>query len=153
MPAKPAICLALFIALLLAPGCRTPPPPAAINLAEAGWKVRQGQAVWRSGPSGEIAGELLVATHPDGRSLVQFTKTPVPVVLARTWPGRWEVHYSGQPPWDGYGPPPSRVIWLHLAKFLDGGAPPSRWKWERRDQSWKLENPAAGESIEGFVAP
>src|SRR2546430_5175382 len=58
-------------------GCHTDSPPP-LNLAEVGWKVRKGEAVWRSGPGApELAGELLVATHPDGRALVQFTRSPL----------------------------------------------------------------------------
>lgn len=152
---KPALPALLSIAAVVLAACKTAMPPMApLNLAEAGWKVRQGQAVWRpDNRAEEIAGELLVATHPDGRSLVQFTKTPIQMVLAQRWPMRWEVHFPPNNVLDGYGSPPSRMIWLHLAKFLDGEEPPSRWKAERKQQSWKLENPGTGEKLEGYVTP
>src|SRR5256885_14903702 len=79
---------AAFLLTLLANafvGCQsasTSLPP--VNLSEPGWTIRQGQAVWRPnrGPL-EIAGELLVATRSDGCSVVQFTKTPLPFLVAR----------------------------------------------------------------------
>lgn len=144
----------LLAGLAILVGCRTAPPPPA-NFSEPGWKVRQGQAVWRGehGAS-EIAGELLVATHTNGRVYVQFTKTPMTLVSAQSTGTRWFINFPPNGQWDGFGPPPSRVIWLHLAKFLDGSPPPSRWSWERKDdQSWRLENRATGESLEGFLTP
>ena len=127
---------------------------APINLSEAGWKVRQGQAVWRpDGRSEEVAGELMVATHPDGRSLVQFTKVPIQMVLARRWSTRWEVHFPPNTVLEGQGSPPARVIWLHLAHFLNGGEPPELWKAGREEQSWKLENSTTGERLEGYLEP
>jgi hypothetical protein len=54
-------------ALALASGCAAP-PLAPIDLAEPGWTVRVSAAVWHPpGNAPELAGELLVASHPDGR--------------------------------------------------------------------------------------
>src|SRR5687768_6419551 len=65
-------------------GCRTPANLPAVDLAQPGWQVRQGQAVWTTGVSGpELAGELLWATHPDGRFVLQFLKTPITMVEAQ----------------------------------------------------------------------
>src|SRR2546421_166697 len=70
------LCTLLLILLFLA-GCALLPPLPQANLRDPGWTVREGQAVWKSkrGAS-DIAGEILVATQPDGRAFVQFTKTP-----------------------------------------------------------------------------
>jgi hypothetical protein len=136
-------------------GCQSLPPDAPINLTEPGWSVRHGQAVWRRGAGDEgLAGELIVATHPDGRALVQFLKTPVVLVTARTSADRWRIVAAPDYRLEGYGSPPSRALWLHVAKFLGGAPPPGRWAWERRaDDSWWLENHTTGERLEGFLAP
>ena len=82
--------LPLLLCLLTA--CSTTPrlPPA--DFSEPGWKVRQAHAVWtpkRGGP--EIAGEVLIARHDDNHAFVQFSKTPFPILVAQTTPGRWEM--------------------------------------------------------------
>src|SRR5277367_4640677 len=60
-------------------GCQTIPPLPPANLAEPGWIVRQGQTVWRTKKDApEITGDLLLAVNLDGRSFLQFTKTPLP---------------------------------------------------------------------------
>src|ERR1044071_2118887 len=57
--------------------CGTARPLPAVNLSEPGWRVQQGQAIWRTRKNApEVAGELMVATHPGGRTFLQFTKTP-----------------------------------------------------------------------------
>ncbi len=137
-------------------GCRSVSDLSPANLSEPGWKVQQGQAVWRSQHGApEIAGELLVATHADGRSLVQFTKPPLPMVLARTSSAAWQIDFAAShESLMGWGPPPSRFVWLHLAKILAGATPPSRWAYEQRNgNAWRLENPVTGESLEGDLSP
>ena len=52
--------------------------------------ICEGQAVWRPKiEAPEIAGELLVATHRNGETFLQFTKTPLPFVVARITTNRW----------------------------------------------------------------
>src|SRR5436190_1004987 len=71
-------------------GCRTAPLPP-VNLHEPGWTVREGQAVWkRDQNTPEIAGEVLLATRPDGCTFVQFTKTPFPMIIAQTTTNHWQ---------------------------------------------------------------
>ncbi len=145
----------LLVVAAVFTACQTVPPPPPANFAEAGWKVRQGQALWKGENAiSEIAGELLVATHTNGQVYVSFSKTPVTLVSAQSTPNQWYINFPPNGQWHGFNPPPSRVIWLHLAKFLDGAPPPSRWSWERRDNNgWRLENRATGESLEGFLNP
>src|SRR5213593_2130154 len=70
-----------LVSVLGCGACRTAPPLAPANLSEPGWRIREGQAVWRPKiEAPEIAGELLVATHPNGQTFLQFTKTPLPLV-------------------------------------------------------------------------
>lgn len=138
--------------LLLLPGCAIFPrlPPA--NLNEPGWKVLNGQAVWHvAGGRTEIAGDVTVATRPDGEAFVQFSKNPFPVVVGRANENRWSVDFpSERKHYAGPGSPPKRIIWLHLPRVLNGAPPPAGWSWRRDDTGWRLENRKAQESIEGY---
>ena len=86
-----------------------------------GWTVRQGQAIWRPGPRyPELAGEIVLAQNPDGRSSLQFTKTLLPVALAQTTKTNWLIQFPPQRlGFTGRGQPPQRFVWLHLAAALD----------------------------------
>lgn len=142
--------------LVLLAGCFTPPRLSPVNLTEPGWHVRNGQAVWRFNKDApELAGEVSVATHTSGRSLVQFTKTPLPFVVARREPGAWEIEF---PPrnrrFGGHGAPWARFGWLHLAACLQGQAAPKGWTFEQLPEGrWRLANPSTGEQMEGWLAP
>jgi hypothetical protein len=134
-------------------GCRTIPPFSPVNLADPAWKVRKGQAVWKpAGSSQDIAGELLVATHSSGRSFVQFSKNPFPLVQAHLDSQGWEVHFVPQnriarAP----GNPPGQISWLALLNALNGQNP-KNYRFEKiSDQLWRLENLSNHESIEGFL--
>ena len=79
----------------------------------------------------EIAGELLLARSQDGRSLVQFSKTPFPILTGQTTPTGWQIEFPPQRrSYLGRGQPPARLIWLHLAGCLFGNVPPPRG-WTR----------------------
>jgi hypothetical protein len=137
-------------------GCRTVQPSLVVDLSEPGWRVRQGQAVWRpKHRAPELAGELLVAAHADGRTLVQFTKTPFPIVAAQATPTDWQIHFAPRNrTLRGSGEPPRRFIWLHLARCLNGSAPPRGWSLARReDATWRFESRATGETLEGYLTP
>jgi len=145
-----------LLAFFLLAGCRTASPMPPVNVREPGWNVQQGQAVWRSRRNApEIAGELVVAMHPDGRSLVQFTTTPLPFVVAQATIDSWQVQFVPQNKvYSGRGQPPARLIWLHLAQCLRGGDPPGNLLWRQlANQGWRLEDRSTGESLEGYLAP
>jgi len=145
-----------FILLLinLATGCRTIPSPPPIDFSAPGWKIRQGQAVWRRGSGKDLAGELLLATNTNGNAFVQFAKPPITLLTAQSTPNSWLVRYPPNHKYSGSGLPPSRLIWLYLPKFIGGAASTPLWKWERRDDdSWRLENRRTGESLEGYLSP
>jgi hypothetical protein len=149
--------LRLFAGILLLSvfcGCHTAPLPQ-VNLSEPGWKLHEGQAVWRRSKSApELAGELQLATHADGRAWLQFTKTPIAFVVVQTAPTGWQVHFPPQNrTYSGTGLPPSRLAWLQLTRALAGASPASGWTFTRQpDQLWRLENQAGG-WIEGFLHP
>ena len=118
--------------------------------------MREGQAVWRSGKRApEIAGELQIATHPDGRVWLQFTKTPIPFVVAQITSTSWQIQFVPQNrSFSGPGQPPTRLAWLQLARAASGATTAKVWSWQTKaDGSWRLENPSSGEVIEGYLAP
>jgi hypothetical protein len=143
----------LFLVALGA--CKTVPPLPKINFLEPGWTVRQGQAIWRSHHAApEIAGELLVATNFDGRTFVQFTKTPLPFAIAQAAPGSWQIESPVENKrYTGRGSPPPTIIWLQLPRCLSGVSPAKPWSWQTLDNGgWRLESRATGETLEGEFA-
>src|SRR6266545_4153823 len=87
---RPLLAAGLLAAALT--GCQTAPPAPPVNLSEPGWVIRQGQAVWRPKPrETDVAGDLLVAMHRDGRSVVQFTKPPLSLAVAQRDTNSWRV--------------------------------------------------------------
>ena len=146
-PAVPAAVLAslVFLAACLSPGSR---PPVALDAP--GWRVRQGQALWRTeAKKPEIAGDVILSTHPAGGSSIQFLKT-LPILSARVWPGGWEFNNTPEnETHSGGGDPPKRVVWLQLLRALEGREVADRWTVARpSDRYIVLENPNSGERLE-----
>jgi len=134
--------------------CRTTPLPS-VNLQEPGWVVREGQAIWkRNKTAPEIAGELLLATRADGRTFIQFTKTPFPMIIAQRTTNRWQIEIPIQNKrFSGPGSPPKRLIWLYLPPLLAGEAPPKGWSWSLQpENAWRLENSRTGELLQGYLS-
>ena len=151
---RPALIAFIASLLALCPGCRSLTPLPEANLQQPGWKVREGQAVWQSKRAApEIAGELLVATRPEGDSYVQFTKNPFPMVTARTTATQWQIESPLQNRrYTGRGHPPARIVWLLLPKVLTGATPPAGWTWQQIDRTqWRLSNRSTGETLEGYL--
>src|SRR5258706_6902914 len=143
----------LLLLVLCGSGCATIPPLPPANLKDQVWKVREGQAVWKAKRDApEIAGEILVATRPDGRAFVQFTKTPFPFVIAQATTNSWQIESPTQNRrYSGPGRAPARLIWLQLPAALTGRPPPKPWSWRRLENNgWLLENGKSGESLEGY---
>ena len=141
-------------ALAVLAGCHTLPPQPPMNLTEAGWVVRQGQAVWRTGTNrSEIAGDLLVAMHSDGRALVQFTKPPLPLVTAQKFTNGWQAQFFAQKrTYSGRGEPPDRILWLHLPDGLSGRHSSTNWLFTRAAEGWHFESLTTDETLDGFLA-
>lgn len=146
----------VMVVALAGTGCRTVAvhiPPA--NLQEPGWTVHQGQAVWHI-PQGkrEIAGEVLVATGPEERAFVQFTKSPFALVIAQATRDGWEIEFPPQNKhYCGRGAPPKRIIWLYLPRILSSQPWPKNWTWKEDSSGWRLENHSNGEVLEGYFDP
>lgn len=146
----------IIVVLASLAGCRTPERLAPVNISKPGWQLRQGQALWKSKNGGpEIAGDILVATHPKGGSLVQFTKTPLPLLTAQIENDRWQIEFIAEKrSFAGHGPPPAHFIWLHLAAALPSKPLPKELRFTQvTNGGWILENRSSGETIRGFLVP
>ncbi|MBM3882367.1 MAG: hypothetical protein FJ387_22035 [Verrucomicrobia bacterium] len=145
-----------MVCLGFAGACRSLPRLPALDLSAPGWQIQQGQAVWLARPTQPaLAGDLLVARHPDGRLWVQFTKTPFPLVTAQRQAGQWAVEFTPrQLRLGGRGAPPQRFWCFPLAAAVAGEPLRTPWRFERRsDTSWRLWNDRTGEWIDGYLAP
>ena len=137
-------------------GCQTIPTLPPVDLTGPGWRIQQGQVIWRNRKDApELTGELLVAGNPDGRSFVQFTKTPLPFIVAQTTSNSWQIHFVPiDKTYSAHGNPPARLIWLYLPRCLAGAPPPKHWKQERlENDGFRFENSATGELLEGYLNP
>src|ERR1043166_2479208 len=123
---------ALLLPLFFSLGCKSLPPLPAANLSEPGWKTRHGQAVWKPKKDApEIAGELLIATNSDGRTFVQFTKTPFPFAIAQTTRDGWQIEFGAvNKKFSGRGKPWERFVWFQIPRFLGGAENSRQWAWE-----------------------
>jgi hypothetical protein len=143
--------LALLSALVLS-GCRGLPALPPTDLSAPGWRVQQGQAVWKPTRNKlELAGELLLATNANKSFLVQFTKTPFPLATAQVSGESWQIEFgSGEYSRRGHGQPPARFVWFQLPRAMAGAELSRDWKFKQRENnSWRLENLRTGESLEG----
>ncbi len=147
---------ALLSMAMLSAGCRTTAKAPLFTASGPGWRVQEGQALWRPGRQfPELGGELVVASHADGCCAIEFAKSPLPLVLAQTTRTNWLVEF---PPrrmsFDGRCPPPTRFAWLYLPAALAGESLPSGFRFQRKpDGGWRLENTRSGETVEGFLGP
>lgn len=136
-------------------GCRTIAPLPALDINKPGWTVRQGQAVWKSKAAApEIAGELVLATKPDGSSFLQFTKTPLPFVVAQTTSDSWQIQFVPENrTFSARGKPPARLLWLQLPRCLLGQCDEKRFEFSTLKSGNRfLRDRKTGESIEFYLA-
>jgi hypothetical protein len=138
---------------MLCHGCQTAGTPL-FTASGPGWRVQQGQALWRPG-SGypEIAGDLVLASHEDGRCLVQFAKMPMSLVCAQTTSTNWLIQFpANRMSFTGHRQPPARFAWLYLHAALAGERMPPPLRFELKPAGgWRLENTRSGETLEGFL--
>lgn len=135
--------------------CRTLPPLPSADLSAPGWKVQQGQAVWKAlAEKPEIAGELLLATNQNGNFFVQFTKSPFTLVSAQLSGEQWQLEFGGgERSFRGRGQPPARFVWFQLPRALVGQPLDVPWQFMRSADFWRFENARTGESLEGAFFP
>jgi len=152
----PALWLALVAGLMLSAGCHTATQSPLFTASGPGWRVQEGQALWRPARRyPELGGELVMASHKDGRCAIQFTKIPLPLVLAQTTCTNWLIAFPARRmSFGGRRAPPTRFAWLYLYAALSGDSLPSTLHFQRTpDGGWRLENTRSGETVEGFLAP
>lgn len=141
--------------LMLSSGCRTA-TKSLFTVSGSGWRVQEGQALWRPTRGlPEFAGELVMASHEDGRCFIQFSKTALPLVSAQTTRTKWLIQFPlRRLGFAGRHTPPTRFAWLYLQAALSGERLPPPLRFERKPEgSWRLENTRSGETLEGFLAP
>lgn len=139
----------------LAAGCRTV-PQSLFTVSGEGWQVREGQAVWRPRQGlPELAGDVVLVQHPDGRCLIEFSKTPLVMLSAQVTATNWLIRFPGYGrAYTGRGKPTKHFAWLHLPEALRGETPPKEFQFQLKPGgNWKVENPRSGESLEGYLAP
>ncbi len=135
-------------------GCQTVSKSSPFNLSEPGWRLQQGQALWRSKKEApEIAGEIVLATNANGRAFVQFLKNPLPLVTAEIGPLGWHVEFIPKKrSFSGRGRPPGQLIWLQLLRGLEQGMLPRYFQFSKApDGGTHIENNRTGESITLFL--
>jgi len=122
----------------------------------ADWRIRSGQAIWRSSAKApELAGELLLATAPRGGCYLEFTKAPLTLVVAMREHGRWRMEFhDGEKAISGRGKPPSQLSWFYLQQALAGESLPRHFAFEQTSAGdWRLENRRTGETLKGYLSP
>ena len=146
---------ALLAVLLLVTGCQTS-TPSLFTAAGPGWRMQEGQALWRPRRGyPELAGDLVAVSDQNGRCLLQFSKTPLLLASAQVTRTNWLIQFPPQEmSFAGRGKPPPRFLLLHLPAALAGEPLPGQLRFETKpDRSWRLENVRSGESLEGFLSP
>ena len=145
----------IAVALCLV-ACRTISLEPSVDLSQPGWKVRQGQALWKPNlDAPEIAGEVLLASHIDGRTFLQFSKTPLPILTVWWAETTWQIHFASENrKLSGRGTPSSRLGWAHLARAWTGIPAAAAFTFTQPDDNrWILTNHSTGEMISGFLTP
>ncbi len=155
----------LLLAASLSSGCRSVPVSAPVDFAKAGWNVQHGQAVWKANKDApELAAEILVAMHPSEGMVIELTKTPFPLVIARVGPAGWRMEFvADKRVVHGAGAPPSHLPWprtrvplavLQLPRLLGQQPAPRHWKFSSPDSDrFRIENSSTHETLEGFLEP
>jgi hypothetical protein len=141
---------------MLCAGCRTASPLPPADFSAPGWRVQQGQAVWKpSARRPEIVGDLLLATNVNGNFFIQYSKIPFPLVMAQVSGGQWQIQFGADRySWHGHGAPPDRFGWLQLPGALRNANVGGNWRFTRAEiNSWRLQNSHTGETLEGEFFP
>ena len=134
-------------------GCQTAPLPT-VDLSEPGWTHRHGQAVWRPrAGQPDVAGELTLATHADGRWWIEFSKPPLPIIVAARTSDGWWLKSAIHGEFKGRGIPPPHTAWLLLAAALANEPMQPDWQSMQSVDGWSMENGKTGESLKGFLNP
>src|SRR5476651_2782659 len=110
----------LLLLAAVVTGCRTTPPLPPADFSAPGWRVQQGQAIWKPSSSRpELAGDLLLATNVNGNFFIQFSKIPFPMATAQISGDQWQIEFGASEfSWRGHGALPNRFSWFQLPRAL-----------------------------------
>jgi len=124
----------------------------SFDLAQPGWRIWNGQAVWRARKSiPELTGDVMVAVNTNGSAIVQFSKT-LPFATARLDGRRWQIEFpAGNRLYSGRYPLPSHFAWLQLPALAAGRAPSKPWIETGSLDEWRIVNPEAAETLGGYL--
>lgn len=132
-------------------GCIASAPPLhKVDLGDPGWRLWRGQALWKANVERPaLAGDLIVAHHINGDILVSFSKSPLPIVTARTAGDWWRIDFVERGRFfEGRGRPPQRIIWFLLPDLLEGASTPENWEVDATTEGeWSMANQQTGETI------
>jgi hypothetical protein len=146
----------LSLALVCLCGCYShhPYPWPSYNLSERGWKVWNGQAVWKPRPTiPELAGDVMVAVNTNGSALVQFSKT-IPFATARLDGRHWQIEFpAGNRLYSGKYPLPSHFAWFQLPALAEGAPPSKHWIEKGNLDQWEIVNRSGTETLRGYLNP
>ena len=80
---------------------------------------------------------------------------PFTLATAQISGGQWQIEFGADKfSWQGRGTPPDRFAWFQLPRALLGESNGGNWKFTRAENnSWRLENPHTGETLEGEFFP
>ena len=136
-------------------GCQSP-VHSLFTATGPEWRVQQGQALWRPQRGlPEFGGDLVLASDPAGRHLIEFDKTPMNILTAQVTTNRWLIQFPQRNlSFSGFGQGSTRFSWLYLPLALEGRPLPNTIHFERTpDGGWRLENIRTGETLEGYLSP
>lgn len=145
-----AAALVLWLLSSWLPGCSRVVTLPEVDLEDPGWKVQEGQVLWKPRTDREsIAGDLMVAQNTAGDILVSLSKSPFPIFTAQTSGILWRIDFIDRGrSYYGFGRPPRKFIWFRLPELIDGASAPKGWEVrEVADGEWTISNGKTGETI------
>jgi hypothetical protein len=151
-----AVLAGLIVIAPLLTSCRTTNPTPVVDVSAPGWRVVQGQAIWKpTKDRPELAGDLLLATNVNGNFFVQLIKNPFPLVTAESIDGQWHIEFGvDEYSRSGRGKPPKRFVWFQLPCALREGKTIGNCRFDNvTTNSWRIENMHTGETLEGRFFP
>ncbi|HEY3913784.1 MAG TPA: hypothetical protein VGN61_04785 [Verrucomicrobiae bacterium] len=146
----------LSLMLVCLCGCYSHRPYAwpTYNLSDLGWKVWNGQAVWKPRKTiPELTGDVTVAVNTNGNAIVQFSKT-IPFATARLDGHRWEIDFpAGNRVYARHYPLPSHFAWFQLPALVESNSPSRSWVEKGNLDQWEITSRHDSETLRGYLSP
>lgn len=141
----------IFLLTLLC-GCQTPPMPL-IDLSEAGWAERSGQALWQRPGAPRMAVDVHFAKRGE-ISWLQLSKGGLPLATVTLTANTWELNGSmfGRKA-RGRGDSPGRASPAQLARALGGRMGGHGWEAQWTSVAFILAHQHSGERWMVYLEP